>query len=149
MQGNSMSENVSTGILFKEALLEYGEKHKNDDGVCGVKIDMRPQAIDLIVGIRFLEGEAQLTVCTAGTNCEGADDGVFNLLSESLQKIGVESKSGAAIMIKRNASLVTTDEGCATIETIEEEEEEEEEAVAPVEEAPKKRGGLFGLFGKK
>ena len=137
-----MSENLSTGLLFKEALLEYSEKHKNDDGVCGVKIDMRSQAIDLIVGIRFLDGESQLTVCTGGENCEGADDGVFDLLSESLQAIGVESKSGAGIMIKRNAQIVTNDEGCATIETV-------KEAEAAPTEAPKKRGGLFGLFGKK
>ena len=137
-----MSENLSTGLLFKEALLEYSEKHKNDDGVCGVKIDMRPQAIDLIVGIRFTDGESHLTVCTAGTNCEGADDNVFHLLSEPLQKIGVESKSGAAIMIKRNAEIVSTDEGCTAIETV-------EEVVVTSEETPKKRGGLFGLFGKK
>ena len=137
-----MSENTSTGILFKEALIEYSEKHKNDDGVCGVKIDMRPQAIDLIVGIRFIDGESQLTVCTGGKNCEGADDSVFDLLSESLRNIGVESKSGAGIMIKRNAQIVTTDEGCATIET-------SEEAVETSKETPKKRGGLFGLFGKK
>lgn len=137
-----MSENPSTGILFKEALIEYSEKHKNDDGVCGVKIDMRPQAIDLIVGIRFIDGESQLTVCTGGTNCEGADDGVFDLLSDSLKNIGVESKSGAGIMIKRNAQIVTTDAGCATIETV-------EEAAVTVEDEPKKRGGLFGLFGKK
>ena len=137
-----MSENPSTGLLFKEALIEYSEKHKNDDGVCGVKIDMRPQAIDLIVGIRFIDGESQLTVCTAGTNCEGADDSVFNLLSESLQKIGVESKSGAGIMIKRNAQIITTDAGCETIETV-------EEAAVTAEVEPKKRGGLFGLFGKK
>ncbi len=45
-------------------------------------------------------------------------------------------------MIKRNAQIVTTDAGCATIETV-------EEAVAIAEDAPKKRGGLFGLFGKK
>ena len=114
-----MSENLSTGLLFKEALLEFSEKHKKDDTVCGVKIDMRPQAIDLIVGIRFIDGESQLTVCTAGTNCEGADDSVFNLLSEPLQKIGVESKSGAAIMIKRNAEVVSIDEGCSTIGTVE------------------------------
>lgn len=137
-----MSENPSTGILFKEALIEYSEKHKNDDGVCGVKIDMRPQAIDLIVGIRFIDGESQLTVCTGGTNCEGADDGVFDLLSDSLKNIGVESKSGAGIMIKRNAQIVTTDAGCATIETV-------EEAVETSVDEPKKRGGLFGLFGKK
>ena len=137
-----MSENPSTGLLFKEALLEFSEKHRKDDSVCGVKIDMRPQAIDLIVGIRFIDGESHLTVCTAGTNCEGADDSVFNLLSEPLQKIGVESKSGAAIMIKRNAEIVSIDEGCSTIETV-------EEAEAVPTEAPKKRGGLFGLFGKK
>ena len=137
-----MSEALSTGLIFKEALLEYSEKHKNDDGVCGVKIDMRPQAIDLIVAIRFVDGESHLTVCTAGTNCEGADDSVFNLLSDSLRNIGVESKSGAAIMIKRNALIITTDEGCAAIETV-------EEAEATPSEAPKKRGGLFGLFGKK
>lgn len=137
-----MSENPSTGILFKEALKEYSEKHKNDDGVCGVKIDMRPQGIDLIVGIRFIDEESHYTVCTAGTNCEGADDSVFNLLSDSLKNIGVESKSGAGIMIKRNAQIVTTDEGCATIETV------EETVGEPVEQL-KKRGGLFGLFGKK
>lgn len=137
-----MSETPSTGLLFKEALLEFSEKHKKDSSVCGVKIDMRPQAIDLIVGIRFIDGESQLTVCTAGTNCEGADDSVFNLLSESLQRIGVESKSGAGIMIKRNAQIVTTDEGCATIETV-------EEVAETSAEEPKKRGGLFGLFGKK
>jgi len=44
-------------------------------------------------------------------------------------------------MIKRNAQVVSTEEGCAAIETI------EEAAVTSVE-APKKRGGLFGLFGK-
>ena len=136
-----MSE-VSTGLLFKEALKEYSEKHKNDEGVCGVKIDMRPQGIDLIVGIRFIDGESQYTVCTAGTNCEGADDSVFNLLSDSLKNIGVESKSGAGIMVKRNAQIVTIDEGCATIETV-------EEATEASAEEPKKRGGLFGLFGKK
>jgi len=137
-----MSKNPSTGLVFKEALLEYSAKHKNDDSVCGVKIDMRPQAIDLIVGIRFIDGESQLTVCTAGTNCEGADDSVFNLLSDSLRNIGVESKSGAAIMIKRNAQIVTTDEGCSAIETI-------EEAAETSAKEPKKRGGLFGLFGRK
>ena len=137
-----MSENPSTGILFKEALIEYSEKHKTDDGVCGVKIDMRPQAIDLIVGIRFIDGESQLTVCTAGKNCEGADDSAFEELSESLQAIGVESKSGASIMIKRNAKIITNDEGCATIETI-------EEAEAALTEPAKKRSGFFGFFGKK
>ncbi len=135
-----MSENQSVGILFKEALLEYSEKHKNDEGVCGVKIDMRHQAIDLIVGIKFIDGESQLTVCTAGKNCEGADDSVFDGLSDALNAIGVASKSGAGIMIKRNAQVVSTDEGCSMIEEVE----------TPVEEeAPKKRGGLFGLFGKK
>ncbi len=136
-----MSENLSTGLLFKEALLAYSEKHKDDEGVCGVKIDMRPQAIDLVVGIKFVDGESHLTVCTAGKNCEGADDSVFETLSEPLQAIGVESKSGAGIMIKRNAQVVTTEEGCSTIEQVEEE--------VVTKEAPKKRGGLFGLFGKK
>ena len=138
-----MSENPSIGLLFKEALLEFSEKHKNDSSVCGVKIDMRPQGIDLIVGIRFIEGDSQLTVCTAGTNCEGADDSVFNLLSDALKNIGVASKSGAGIMIKRNAQIVSTDEGCTAIETVEEVEEASEE------NTPKKRGGLFGLFGIK
>lgn len=137
-----MSENSSTGLLFKEALQEYSEKHKNDTNVCGVKIDMRSQGIDLIVGIRFIEGESQFTVCTAGTNCEGADDSVFDLLSDPLKNIGVESKSGAGIMIKRNAQIVPSDEGCASIEAI-------KEAAVLSENAPRKRGGLFGLFGKK
>jgi len=57
-----MSENLSTGLLFKEALLEYSEKHKDDHSVCGVKIDMRPQRIELIVGIRFLEDDSHFTV---------------------------------------------------------------------------------------
>ena len=135
-----MSENMSTGLLFKEALQEFSDKHKDDNSVCGVKIDLRPQGIDLIAGVRFIDGESQFTVCTAGTNCEGADDSVFNLLSESLNNIGVESKSGAGIMIKRNAQIVSTDEGCTAIEIVEE---------ASEESAPKKRGGLFGLFGKK
>jgi hypothetical protein len=138
-----MSENMSTGLLFKEALQEFSDKHKDDNSVCGVKIDLRPQGIDLIAGVRFIDGESQFTVCTAGTNCEGADDSVFNLLSDSLNNIGVESKSGAGIMIKRNAQIVSTDEGCAAIEIVEEADETSEES------APKKRGGLFGLFGKK
>ncbi len=137
-----MSVNQSTGLIFKEALQDYSEKHKNSDGVCGVKIDMRPQGIDLIVGIRFIDHKSQFTVCTAGTNCEGADDSHFNLLSDALKNIGVESKSGAGIMIKRNAQIITKDEGCSTIETV-------EEAVALAEDEPKKRGGIFGLFGKK
>jgi len=136
-----MSENLSTGRLFKEALLAYSKKYKDDDGVCGVKIDMRPQAIDLIVGIKFVDGESHLTVCTAGTNCEGADDSVFDGLSDALKAIGVESKSGAGIMIKRNAQIVTTEEGCSTLDEAQDE--------TNTEKAPKKRGGLFGLFGKK
>ena len=136
-----MSENLSTGLLFKDALLEYSEKYKDDHSVCGVKIDMRPQGIDLIVGIRFIENESQFTVCTGGTNCESADDSHFDLLSEALTNIGVASKSGAAIMIKRNAQIVSTEEGCSAIETV-------KEASVTSVEAPKKRGGLFGLFGK-
>ena len=136
-----MSENLSTGLLFKDALLDYSEKYKDDNDICGVKIDMRPQGIDLIVGIRFVENESQFTVCTGGTNCEGADDSHFDLLSEALTNIGVASQSGAAIMIKRNAQVVSTEDGCSAIETV------EEVAMTSVE-APKKRGGLFGLFGK-
>jgi len=136
-----MSETVSVGLLFKEALLEYSAKHVNDTGICGVKIDLRSQNIDLIVGIRFVDGASQFTVCTAGNNCEGADDKAFDLISDALKKIGVESKSGATIMLKRNAQLVSTDEGCSTIEV------SEDKAVK--EDTPKKRGGLFGLFGKK
>jgi hypothetical protein len=136
-----MSENPSIGLLFKEALSTYSDKYKDDDGVCGIKIDLRSQNIDLIVGIRFVDGESHFTVCTAGNNCEGADDTVFDLLSSSLKNIGVESKSGAGIMIKRNVQIVTTDEGCETIQ--------ENETAETSEEAPKKRGGLFGLFGKK
>ncbi|MEN8147733.1 MAG: hypothetical protein ABFR02_08965 [Campylobacterota bacterium] len=136
-----MSENLSTGLLFKDALLNYSEKYKDDNDICGVKIDMRPQGIDLIVGIRFIENESQFTVCTGGTNCEGADDSHFDLLSEALTNIGVASKSGAAIMIKRNAQVVSTEEGCSAIETV-------EEAAATSVETQKKRGGLFGLFGK-
>ena len=137
-----MSENLSTGLLFKDALLDYSEKYKDDDSICGVKIDMRPQGIDLIVGIRFIEDDSQFTVCTGGTNCEGADDSHFDLLSDALSNIGVASKSGAAIMIKRNAQIVSTEEECSAIETV-------EEAAVTSAEAPKKRGGLFGLFGKK
>jgi len=136
-----MSETVCIGLLFKEALLEYSAKHVNDTDICGVKIDLRSQNIDLIVGIRFLDGISQFTVCTEGNNCEGANDQEFELLSDALKKIGVESKSGAGIMIKRNAQLVTTDEGCSTIEVADVKE--------AVKESPKKRGGLFGLFGKK
>jgi len=136
-----MSEALSVGLLFKEALLEYSAKHMNDADICGVKIDLRSQNIDLIVGIRFVDGESQFTVCTAGNNCEGANDKEFELISDALKKIGVESKSGAGIMIKRNAQLVSTDEGCSTIE--------ESDIEEVTEEAPKKRGGFFGLFGKK
>ncbi len=136
-----MSETPSIGLQFKEALLEYSTKHADDENICGIKIDLRSQNIDLIVGIRFLNHDLQFTVCTAGNNCEGADDAVFDLLSGPLQGIGVESKGGAAIMIKRNVQIVTTDEGCSTIE---EAQPEVAEALAP-----KKRGGLFGLFGKK
>jgi len=136
-----MSENPSVGLHFKEALLNYSDKHKDDAGICGIKIDLRSQNIDLIVGIRFEEGESKFTVCTAGNNCEGANDAEFELLSDALLKIGVESKSGAAIMIKRNAQIVSTEEGCSTIEETKPEVAEET--------APKKRGGLFGLFGKK
>ena len=136
-----MSETVSVGLLFKEALLKYSAKHKNDAGICGIKIDLRSQNIDLIVGIRFVDGESHFTVCTGGKNCEGANDEDFDLISDALLKIGVESTSGAGIMIKRNAKLVSTDEGCSTIEG--------PEVEMPIEELPKKRGGLFGLFGKK
>ncbi len=134
-----MSEQLSIGLLFKEALQEYSEKYRNDPKVCGVKIDLRAQGIDLIVGIRFIDGASHFAVCTAGTNCESADDSVFNLLSDALRNIGVESQSGAAIMIKRNATVVSDDEGCAAIEIT--------NVVAA--EMPKKRGGLFGLFGSK
>lgn len=136
-----MSDNLSIGLLFKKALMAYSEKHKDDANVCGVKIDLRSQGIDLIVGIRFIDGDSHFAVCTAGTNCESADDSVFNLLSESLKNIGVESESGAGILIKRNAQVVTQEEGCTAIETV-------ETAVAMAEE-PKKRSGLFGLFGSK
>ena len=136
-----MSDTSSIGLQFKEALLEYSTKHASDDNVCGIKIDLRSQNIDLIVGIRFENHNLNFTVCTAGNNCEGADDAMFEQLSDALKNIGVESKGGAAIMIKRNAQIVTTDEGCSTIE--------EAQPEAAEEAAPKKRGGLFGLFGKK
>lgn len=135
-----MSEESSVGLLFKEALQDFGAKHEDDKNICGIKLDLRSQGIDLIVGIRFIDGESQFSLCTANTNCEGIDDSVFNLLSDTLKKIGVESKGGAAIMIKRNAKIITTDEGCQAIEA---------EKNSPAEEAPKKRGGLFGFFGKK
>ena len=137
-----MSKIIPIGLEFKQALLEYSKKHANDANVCGIKIDMRSQGIDLIVGIRLHDGLTEFTVCTAGTNCEGADDSVFVKLSPSLENIGVQSKSGAAIMIKRNAKIVHTHEGCTAIETVEEAVQK-----APIA-APKKRGGLFGLFGK-
>lgn len=121
--------------------MDYSKKHKDDTNVCGVKIDLRSQGIDLIVGIRFIDGDSHFAVCTAGTNCEGADDSVFNLLSDALKNIGVESESGAGVLIKRNAQVVTQDEGCSAIEAV-------ESAVVMAEE-PKKRGGLFGLFGNK
>ncbi len=133
---------ISIGLLFKEALKEFSEKHKGEANVCGVKIDLRSQGIDLIVGIRFVDGESHYSVCTAGTNCEGADDDVFYLLSDPLKNIGVQSKSGAAIMIKRNAKIVLTDEGCSSIESV------EDAKASSTESEPKKRGGLFGLFGK-
>ena len=135
-----MTEDSSVGLLFKEALEEFGEKHKSESGICGIKIDLRSQGIDLIVGMRFSEGGSHFAVCTANTNCEGVDDSAFSLLSGALKNIGVESKSGAAVMIKRNALIVSTEEGCKTIEAVEE---------TPSEEAPKKRSGLFGLFGKR
>jgi len=135
-----MSDTSSIGLLFKEALLEHSTKYADDDAVCGVKIDLRSQNIDLIVGIRFEEGTLNFTVCTAGNNCDSADDAVFDLLSDPLKRIGVESKGGAAIMIKRNAQVVSTDEGCSAIQ--------ESETPLSKEEPPKKRG-LFGLFGKK
>ncbi len=136
-----MSTDLSIGLLFKKALMDYSEKHKNDSNVCGVKIDLRSQGIDLIVGIRFIDGESHFTVCTGGHNCESADDSVFNLLSDALSNLGVESESGAGIMIKRNAQIVTQDEGCTAIEAV------DAAVVMPAE--PKKRSGLFGLFGNK
>lgn len=134
-----MSQNPSIGVEFKEALIEFGDR-KRKENVCGIKIDLRSQGIDLIVGIRFLEEGSEFSVCTAGSNCVGADDTAFEKLSTALQNIGVQSKSGAAIMIKRNATIVTTDEGCSAIKVA------EEEAPTSQEEAPKKRK-LFGLFG--
>ena len=133
-----MPETTNIGLLFREALLEFSIKHQTDEGICGIKIDLRSQNIDLIVGVRFIDGDSQFTVCTAGKNCEGADDTAFELLSSALKQIGVESKSGAGIMIKRNAQIVTTDEGCQTIE--------EGKETPPKEEAPKKKK-LFGIFG--
>jgi ferredoxin len=135
-----MSEESSVGLLFKEALKDFSEKHAADENICGIKLDLRSQGIDLIAGIRFVDGESQFNLCTANTNCEEVDDDVFNLLSDTLKKIGVESKSGAAIMIKRNAKIVTNDEGCQAIEAVKE---------GPTEDAQKKRSGLFGFFGKK
>ncbi len=139
-----MAETTSVGLQFREALLEYSIKHQTDDGICGIKIDLRSQNIDLIVGIKFVDGESNFAVCTAGRNCESADEDAFELLSDALKTIGVESKSGSAIMIKRNAQIVTTTEGCETIE----EGAQMPETPVP-EETPKKRGGLFGLFSKK
>jgi len=130
---------MSIGLEFKEALIEFGER-KRKDNVCGIKIDLRSQSIDLIVGIRFLDEGSEFSVCTGGNNCVGADDTVFENLSTALHDIGVQSKSGAGIMIKRNATIVTTDEGCTSIKP------EEETPVVVQEEAPKKRK-LFGLFG--
>lgn len=135
-----MPEESSIGLLFKEALEEFSEKHKDDESTCGIKIDLRPQGIDLIVGIRFIDGSSQFAVCTGNTNCEGVDDAAFDLLSGTLKNIGVESKSGAAVMIKRNAQVVSTDEGCKAIEAPHK---------SPAEESPKKRASIFGLFGKK
>jgi len=130
-----MSVDSSIGLLFKEALQEFGDRHKGDSDICGVKIDLRSQGIDLIVGIRYMDGDSKFSVCTGNTNCESADDTIFNLLSDTLNRIGVESKSGASIMIKRNAKIVSTKEGCKAIEA--------------TKESPKKRSGLFGLFAKQ
>ena len=130
---------MSIGLEFKEALIEFGER-KRKDNVCGIKIDLRSQNIDLIVGIRFLDEGSEFSVCTEGNNCIGADDRVFEKLSTALNEIGVQSKSGAGIMIKRNATIVTTDEGCTSIKP------EEKAPVVAQEEAPKKRK-FFGLFG--
>jgi hypothetical protein len=135
-----MSEENSVGLLFKEALQDFSAKHEGDKNVCGIKLDLRRQGVDLIVGIRFVDGESKFSLCTANTNCEGVDDSVFNLLTDTLKNIGVESKSGAAIMIKRNAKIVTTDEGCQAIEAAKK---------SPAGETPKKRGGLFGFLGIK
>lgn len=133
-----MSEERSVGLIFIESLKEFSAKHASDDNVCGVKLDLRSQGYDLIVGIRFIDGESQFNLCTGNLNCHGIDEKAVDLLSEILRKIGVQSKSGADIMIKRNAHVVSTEEGCQAIEAV------EESAVA---EAPKKRSGLFGLFG--
>ena len=130
---------MSIGLEFKEALIEFGER-KRKDNVCGIKIDLRSQGIDLIVGIRFLDEGSEFSVCTRGSNCVGADDTAFEKLSTALHDIGIQSKSGAGIMIKRNATIVTTDEGCSSIKVA------EEVAATPQEVAPKKRK-LFGLFG--
>ena len=135
-----MPSTPSIGLEFKEALIEFGER-KHKDNVCGIKIDLRSQGIDLIVGIRFLEEGSEFSVCTAGTNCVGANDETFEKLSTALENIGVQSKSGAGIMIKRNATIVTTDQGCTSIQVAEKAPE------APQEVTPKKRG-LFGMFGK-
>jgi len=135
-----MTEECSVGLLFKEALEEFSEKHKDDKSTCGIKIDLRSQGIDLIVGIRFIDGASHFAVCTGNNNCEGVDDAAFDLLSGTLKNIGVESKSGAAVMIKRNAQVVSTDEGCKAIEAPHE---------RTAKESSKKRGSIFGLFGKK
>ncbi|MCJ7765895.1 MAG: hypothetical protein MUP09_08150 [Thiovulaceae bacterium] len=135
-----MSVESTVGLLFKEALEDFSAKHKDDKNICGIKLDFRSQGIDLIVGVRFVDGRSQFNLCTANTNCEKVDDSVFNLLSDTLKKIGLESKSGAAIMIKRNAQMVTNDEECQSIEAVVE---------SPIEDAAKKRSGLFGFFGNK
>ncbi len=104
------------GQLFKTALEAYAQAYKDQENVCGVKLDLRPQGFELTVGIRFIDGENHFSFCSATTNCEEAEDADFALLNDILHKIGVNSESGAKIMIKRNAEPVYEDENCHHIE---------------------------------
>lgn len=139
-----MEVEKSVGLMFKDALERYSKKYIDDSSVCGIKIDLRQQGIDLIVGTRFIEGEAIFSVCTANQNCEAADPSIFNLLTSTLEKIGIESESGAGIMIKRNAEIVNTDVGCNAIE---DKHEEVVVATSVLDAKPRRTGLMAKLFG--
>ena len=128
---------VKMGELFKTAFEAYANNYKNQDKVCGVKLDLRPQGFELTVGIRFINGESHFSFCSADAHCEEAQDADFALLDDILEKIGVNSADGAKIMIKRNAELVYEDENCHHIEPKEEPSSQEES---------QKRSKFLGIF---
>lgn len=133
-----MYDQNSLGYLFKKAFEAYADKYQVDSSVCGIKLDLRPQGYDLTVGIRFVEGKQIFSFCSKDMNCLEAKDEDFKLLDQILEKIGVTSESGAAIMIKRNAVLVYNESECQTIEA----DEDSDSSI----EAAKKREKFLGIF---